>query len=63
MGARPPDAPPIVTERTLDLIIIKAPRTLGELEEIPGIDSFLLACRQTDTDMLKNIVKFAPVRS
>ena len=63
MVARPPDAPPIVTERTLDLIVIRAPRTLGELEKIPGIESFLLACRQTDTDLLKNVIRFAPVRS
>lgn len=56
--ARPLDAPPIVTEHTLDLIIRTAPRTQDDLENIPGVDTFLLACEQTGTDLLKNVVKF-----
>lgn len=60
LAKRPPTAPPIVTEHTLDLIIRACPRTQEELDKIPGIDSFLLACHQTDTDLLRNIIKFAP---
>jgi ribonuclease D len=59
MSQRNPDAPPIVSERTLSLIVVRAPQTQEELERIPGIDSFALACEQTGTDLLKNIVKFA----
>jgi ribonuclease D len=59
MAQRAPNAPPIVSERTLSLIVVRAPRTLEELERIPGIDSFVLACQQTGTDLLKNVVKFA----
>lgn len=61
--SRPPDAPPLVMDRTLDLIVIKAPRTLAELESIPGIDAFILACYKTNTDLLKNIIKFLPVQT
>tara|TARA_R110002003_G_scaffold175_6_gene14226 strand:- start:6488 stop:8632 length:2145 start_codon:yes stop_codon:yes gene_type:complete len=60
---RPPAAPPIVSERTLSLIVVRAPQTLDELERIPGIDGFMLACQQTNTDLLKNILKFAAVRT
>ncbi|KAH7396302.1 ribonuclease H-like domain-containing protein [Pyrenochaeta sp. MPI-SDFR-AT-0127] len=60
LAKRPPSAPPIVTDHTLDLIIRTRPRTQEDLEKIPGIDSFLLACHQTDTDLLRNIIKFAP---
>jgi ribonuclease D len=59
MAQRAPNAPPIVSERTLSLIVVRAPQTLEELERIPGIDSFVLACQQTGTDLLKNVVKFA----
>ncbi|KAI8933308.1 hypothetical protein NX059_009933 [Plenodomus lindquistii] len=57
---RPADARPIVTERALDLIIMAAPQTQDDLERIPGVDGFLLACEQTGTDLLKNVKKFAP---
>lgn len=59
LGRRPPDAPPIVSDRTLSLIIIRAPKTIEELEKIPGIDSFMLACQQTGTNLLKNVLKFS----
>jgi ribonuclease D len=59
MAQRAPNAPPIVSERTLSLIVVRAPQTLEELERIPGIDSFVLACQQTGTDLLKNVIKFA----
>ncbi|KAF2826821.1 hypothetical protein CC86DRAFT_369966 [Ophiobolus disseminans] len=59
LGRRPPGAPPIVSERTLSLIVIRAPQTVEELDKIPGIDTFALACQQTGTDLLKNIVKFS----
>ncbi|KAH6882423.1 hypothetical protein BKA58DRAFT_425973 [Alternaria rosae] len=60
LPARPAMAPPIVTDHTLDLIIRARPQTQDELERIPGIDSLLLACEKTGTDLLKNVVKFAP---
>ncbi|KAJ4377581.1 hypothetical protein N0V83_000408 [Neocucurbitaria cava] len=63
LTSRPPNAPPIVTEHTLDLIIKTAPRTQDDLERIPGIDSFLLACEQTATDLLASIIRFAPAQS
>ncbi|CAO2647311.1 Nn.00g082330.m01.CDS01 [Neocucurbitaria sp. VM-36] len=63
LPARPANAPPIVTQHTLDLIIRTAPRTQDDLERIPGIDSFLLACEQTGTDLLVNVIKFAPLQS
>jgi ribonuclease D len=56
--SRSPSAPPIVSDRTLSLIIIRAPRTMEDLERIPGIDSFLLACEQTSSDLLRNVLKF-----
>lgn len=56
---RPPDAPPIVSERTLSLIVIRAPQTVEELERIPGIDGFMLVCEQTGVDLLKNVLKFS----
>jgi ribonuclease D len=59
MAQRAPNALPIVSERTLSLIVVRAPQTLEELERIPGIDSFVLACQQTGTDLLKNVIKFA----
>jgi ribonuclease D len=59
IASRPPGAPPIVSERTLSLIVVRAPRTLEELERIPGIDSLILACQQAGMDLLKNVVKFA----
>jgi ribonuclease D len=59
IASRGPDAPPIVSERTLSLIVVRAPQTMEELERIPGIDSFLLACEQTGTDLLKNVLKFS----
>jgi ribonuclease D len=63
VAQRSPDAPPIVSERTLSLIIVRAPQTKEELERIPGIDSFLLACEQTGIDLLRNVVKFVGGRS
>lgn len=59
MPKRPVNAPPIVSERTLSLIVIRAPQTMEELERIPGIDALILGCQQTSTDLLKNVVKFA----
>ncbi|KAH4192270.1 hypothetical protein HBI24_118680 [Parastagonospora nodorum] len=59
MAQRPVDAPPIISERTLSLIVVRAPQTMEELERIPGIDALILACQQTGTDLLKNVVKFA----
>jgi ribonuclease D len=59
MAQRPANAPPIVTERTLSLIVVRAPQSMEELERIPGIDSLILACQQTGMDLLKNVVKFA----
>lgn len=59
---RPANAPPIVTEHTLDLIITLAPQTQDDLERIPGIDSFLLASEQTGTELLRNVVKFIGTR-
>jgi ribonuclease D len=59
IAQRPVDAPPIVSERTLSLIVVRAPQTVEELERIPGIDGLMLACEQTGTDLLKNIVKFS----
>ncbi|KAF1918704.1 hypothetical protein BDU57DRAFT_511421 [Ampelomyces quisqualis] len=56
---RAPNAPPIVSERTLSLIVTRAPRTAEELERIPGIDGLILACERTGMDLLKNVVKFA----
>ncbi|KAF1847993.1 uncharacterized protein K460DRAFT_364003 [Cucurbitaria berberidis CBS 394.84] len=61
--ARPVNAPPIVTDHTLDLIIKNPPRTQDDLERIPGIDSFLLACEKSDMNLLRNILSFAPARS
>jgi ribonuclease D len=61
--SRSPDAPPLVMNRTLDLIVIKAPQTSKELESIPGIDTFILACQKTNIDLLKNVIKFAPIRT
>ncbi|KAH9882581.1 hypothetical protein J1614_000817 [Plenodomus biglobosus] len=57
---RPANARPIVTERTLDLIVQSSPQTQDDLERIPGIDGFLLACEKTGTNLLKNVLKFAP---
>lgn len=56
---RASDAPPIVSERTLSLIVIRAPQTMEELERIPGIDGFMLVCEQTGVDLLKNVLKFS----
>ncbi|KAF1935412.1 hypothetical protein EJ02DRAFT_460405 [Clathrospora elynae] len=61
LPARPPSAPPLVTEHTLDLIIRARPQTQDDLEKIAGIDSLLYACEKTGTDLLRNVVKFAPV--
>jgi ribonuclease D len=63
LPARPATAPPIITEHTLDLIIKARPQTQDELERIPGVDSLLLACEKTGMDLLRNVVKFAPLRS
>jgi ribonuclease D len=60
---RPAAAPPIITDHTLDLIIRARPQTQDDLERIPGIDTLILACETTGTDLLKNVVKFVPPRS
>ncbi|KAL6706225.1 hypothetical protein ACN47E_005960 [Coniothyrium glycines] len=52
------DAPPLVTEHTIDLIIRSVPSNQDELERIPGVDGLLLACEITGTDCLRNISKF-----
>ncbi len=63
LPARPPNAPPVVTDHTLDLIIRTAPQTQEELEQIVGVGKFILACELTGRDLLDNIIKFAPARS
>ncbi|KAI4939468.1 uncharacterized protein J4E92_000753 [Alternaria infectoria] len=63
LPARSATAPPIITDHTLDLIIRARPQTQDELESIPGIDSLLSACEKTGTDLLRNVVKFAPSQS
>jgi hypothetical protein len=55
---RAANAPPIVTEHTLDAIVRTRPSTQDELKRIPGIDSFLYACESTGSSSLKNVVKF-----
>lgn len=58
IAGRPPDAPPIVSERTLSLIVVRRPRTREELERIPGIDGLAMACEGLGMDLLRNVVKF-----
>ncbi|KAF1954269.1 hypothetical protein CC80DRAFT_517786 [Byssothecium circinans] len=53
---------PIVSDLTLDCIARCAPRTEEDLNRIPGIEGFVDACKATDTDLLKNIIKFAPAK-
>jgi ribonuclease D len=60
---RTADAPPIVTEHTLDLIIRTRPSTQDELERIPGIDSFLHACETTGVHLIRNVVKFTAAQT
>jgi ribonuclease D len=55
---RAANAPPIVTEYTLDAIVKTRPSTQDELKRIPGIDSFLYACESTGSSLIKNVVKF-----
>lgn len=55
---RPPTAPPIVSPHTLDLIVRARPQTQEDLEQIPGVDSLLLACETTGMDLLRNVIKF-----
>ncbi|OAL51096.1 hypothetical protein IQ07DRAFT_586658 [Pyrenochaeta sp. DS3sAY3a] len=61
LPARPADGPPLVSEHTLELVVATKPTSQGELEKIPGIDTFLLACKQTNIDLLEKIKRFAPV--
>jgi len=58
LPSRPMDAPPIVSDLVLDLIVRRRPRSQHDLERIPGIDGFLLACEQSGTDLLRNVIKF-----
>jgi ribonuclease D len=53
---------PIVSDWTLDCIVTRSPQTLETLHTIPGIETFAQACKETDMDLLRNIIKFAPVR-
>jgi len=53
-------APPLVTEHTLDLIVMARPQTQTELERIPGVDGLAAACEKTDMDLLRNVIKFVP---
>ncbi|KAF2246075.1 hypothetical protein BU26DRAFT_521580 [Trematosphaeria pertusa] len=62
LKSRPADAGPVVSETTIDRIVAVAPRTLEELHRIPGIEGFVQACKETEVDLLKNIMKFAPVK-
>ncbi|CAN9112442.1 unnamed protein product [Alternaria alternata] len=62
LPARPAIAPPIVTEHTLDMIVRARPQTQEDLERILGIETFVLSCQETGTNLLKNIVKFVPPR-
>ncbi|CAN9213860.1 unnamed protein product [Alternaria sp. RS040] len=62
LPARTANVPPIVTEHTLNMIIIARPQTQEDLERIPGIETFVSSCQETGTNLLKNIVKFVPPR-
>ncbi|KAF2646561.1 hypothetical protein P280DRAFT_388152 [Massarina eburnea CBS 473.64] len=63
MPSRSSDADPIVSEQTLDHIVTMPPRTIEDLQRIPGIEGFKKACEETGTDLLKNIVKFTPAKT
>ncbi|PSN74493.1 ribonuclease H-like protein [Corynespora cassiicola Philippines] len=52
-----------VSDQTLEEIVRLQPRTQKELEKIPGIRMFLNACADKELDLLRNIAKWAPVRS
>lgn len=62
LTSRPPDAGPIVSEATLDHIVTVSPHTLEALHSIPDVGTFAQACTETDMDLLRNIIKFAPAR-
>lgn len=51
---------PIVSQATLDLIVMSSPRTTDELNRIAGIEPFARACTAAEMDLLRNIIKFAP---
>ena len=53
---------PIVSESTLDLIVLMSPSTPEELNRVPGIERFAQACEAAQMDLLKNVMKFTPTR-
>ncbi|ORX96971.1 hypothetical protein BCR34DRAFT_628717 [Clohesyomyces aquaticus] len=53
---------PLLSEDTLRHIVMNPPKTSDELQRIPGITKLVGACVVAEKDLLKNIVKFAPVR-
>ncbi|KAF2742196.1 ribonuclease H-like protein [Sporormia fimetaria CBS 119925] len=57
---RPVD--PLVSPLTLDAIVENPPKTIQELNEIPGISRLAAACNMLNKDLLDMIGKFAPAR-
>ncbi|KNG46120.1 3-5 exonuclease helicase [Stemphylium lycopersici] len=55
---RPATAPPLISERAIDLIVAARPQTQEELDRIPGVDGLDLACRKVGMELLRNVVKF-----
>ncbi|KAF2626633.1 hypothetical protein BU25DRAFT_411603 [Macroventuria anomochaeta] len=53
----------IVSAETLEAIARNPPRTHDKLRRMPGVEKLLVACVDTDTDLLAKIQKFAPMRS
>jgi ribonuclease D len=59
---RPPPLQPIVTDETLDLIVLMMPKTEHELDQVPDIARFVEACRRVEKDLFRHVLKFAPVQ-
>ncbi|KAF2734357.1 hypothetical protein EJ04DRAFT_577004 [Polyplosphaeria fusca] len=57
---QPKPSQPIVSERTLDVIVARCPRTREELRRIPGVQAFDSACAAAGKDLLRQISIFAP---
>ncbi|CAI6308230.1 unnamed protein product [Periconia digitata] len=60
---RSPNARPIVSDGTLDMLVAMAPTTDEELLRVPGINEFREACLSTNNDLLQKVIKFRPAKS
>ncbi|PVH99265.1 hypothetical protein DM02DRAFT_436308 [Periconia macrospinosa] len=63
LPGHPPNAGPLASRKTLNMMVLLAPTTKEELRQIPDISEFLQACNKVGADLLEKVIKFTPAQS